>query len=139
VIALRAPLYLAPGIATALTAGLWLAQPAPPRASAPVLAVEPAPEPVGVRASSTETACDADAITAIVIRGQFTSLEHIHEGFAISFAGTNGRYTAFTDPRGYFEVRIPREDVAIDLCRLPADARRFSDDQMTLSYRLDFE
>jgi hypothetical protein len=140
VIALRVPLCLSLGIATALTTGAYLAQ-SSPQPSAPALAVaaDDDVDPLDIRIQSTERTCDADAISAIVIRGQFTSLGHDHEGFAISFAGTNGRYTAFTDPRGYFEVRIPRDDFGGNLCELPPSARSFRDDQMTLSYRLDFE
>ncbi|HEY5946415.1 MAG TPA: hypothetical protein VIV40_13020, partial [Kofleriaceae bacterium] len=92
-----------------------------------------------IRSHSIEHTCDADNVVAIVIRGQFTSHERLHEGFAISFAGTEGRYTAFTDRRGYFEVRIPHDDFVVDLCELPSDARSFSDESMTLRYRLDFE
>jgi hypothetical protein len=141
VIALRAPLYLELGIATALLTGAYLAQSSPPQPSAPALAVADTAddESLDIRTQSTERSCDADAISTLVIRGQFTSLDHQHEGFAISFAGTNGRYTAFTDQRGYFEVRIPRDDFAGDLCELPPSARSFRDDQMTLSYRIDFE
>jgi hypothetical protein len=139
VIALRASLGLDLGIATILAAGLFLMQPGPENPSAPALAVEPATEPLDIRTRSTEYSCDADDVTAIVIRGQFTSHEHTNEGFAISFAGTVGRYTAFTDQRGYFEVRIPREDFVGDLCKLPARAQTFSDTQMNLEYRLDFE
>lgn len=139
VIALRAPLYLDLGIVTTLIAASWLLQPPAPTSSGPDIAVEPAAEPLEIRSQSTGASCDADAITSIVIRGQFTSREHINEGFAISFAGTEGRYTTFTDPRGYFEVRIPREDYVGDLCKLPSDSLTFSDTQMNLRYRLAFE
>jgi hypothetical protein len=139
VIAFRASLCLELGIATILTAGLSLMPPATERASAPALAIEPQAEPLQIRSQSTERACDADHITQLVIRGQFTSHMPSHEGFAISFAGTVGRYTAFTDPRGYFEVRIPREDFVADLCKLSAKSTTFSDPQMNLEYRLDFE
>jgi hypothetical protein len=125
-----------------LVAGLSLIQLSDTEAaksSAPALSVEPPSEPLEIRSQSTERACDADDVTAIVIRGQFTSREHTHEGFAISFAGTVGRYTAFTDHRGYFEVRIPREDFLGDLCELPSKSSTFSDAKMNLEYRLDFE
>lgn len=139
VIALRVPLYLDLGIVTTLIAASWLLQPASPVHSGPDIAVEPAAEPLEIRSQSTEATCDADAITSIVIRGQFTSREHINEGFAISFAGTEGRYTTFTDRRGYFEVRIPREDYVGDLCKVPSESLTFSDTQMNLRYRLAFE
>jgi hypothetical protein len=139
VIALRASLCLELGIATTLVAGLSLIQPAQEPPSAPALAVEAPIDPLEIRSQSTERACDADDVTAIVIRGQFTARTPSHEGFAISFAGTAGRYTAFTDQRGYFEVRIPREDFVVDLCNLPAKSQTFSDPQMNLEYRLDFE
>ena len=137
-IALRAPLYLAPGIATALTAALFALRPAPQGPSAPELAVDPPTETTDIRSQSTEQACDDEDVSSIVIRGQF-SAEHPEEGFAISFAGTTGQYTAMTDKRGYFEVRIPRDDFRVDLCELPKTWKRFSDQQMTLAYRIDFE
>ena len=65
--------------------------------------------------------------------------EHAQEGFAISFAGSVGRYTAMTDPRGYFEVRIPRDDFEGDICALRLSHQAFSDDQMTLKYHIDLE
>lgn len=127
-----------------LAAGLSLIQPTASKPTAtkptaPALAVDLPSEPLEIRSHSTERACDAAGVSAIVIRGQFTSRTSSHEGFAISFAGTVGRYTAFTDPRGYFEVRIPREDFLGDLCELPAKSSTFSDPQMNLEYRLDFE
>jgi len=81
--------------------------------------------------------CDPEAVTAIVIRGQFSAAEP--QSFAISFGSTHGRYTAMTDRRGYFEVRIPREDFDGDVCQLPLTSKDFSDDQMTLRYRIDLE
>ena len=81
--------------------------------------------------------CDPEGITAIVIRGQFTAREP--QSFAISFGATQGHYTAMTDPRGYFEVRIPREDFDGDVCQLPLTSKDFSDDQMTLKYRIELE
>jgi hypothetical protein len=118
---------------------IQLALPAPEKLSAPALTVEPPIDSPDIRSCSTERTCDADDVSAIVIRGQFTSHEHSNEGFAISFAGTVGRYTALTDHRGYFEVRIPREDFVADLCKLPAKSQTFRDTQMNLEYRLDFE
>jgi hypothetical protein len=122
-----------------LGAGLSLSRPASENPTSPALAVEPATETLDIRSQSTEHTCDANDVTSIVIRGQFTSRTDPSEGFAISFAGTAGRYTAFTDRRGYFEVRIPREDFVGDLCTLPSKSLSFSDEQMNLKYRLDFE
>lgn len=139
VIAAAVPQYLSLGIATVLTTGIWLAQPPPAGPSAPSLAMETPREPVAIRSQSTEPACEAATITAIVIRGQFTARERTDDGFAISFAGSEGRYTVMTDPRGYFEVRIPREDFEGDPCNLPLDSHDFSDTQMTLQYRIDIE
>ena len=138
VIALRAPLCLDLGIVTALTAGLLLIAPSTAprvakctRASAPALSVTPPEEPLEIR-SQTRT-CDLDGVGEIVIRGQFTS-HRAKDSFAITF----GRYSAFTDPRGYFEVRIPRDEYAGDLCQLPS-RWDFRDDQMTLEYHLALE
>lgn len=138
VIAARAPQYLSLGIATVVTAGVGLVRQAPPP-SAPALEIAPPREPIAIRSQSTESACNPDAISAVVVRGQFTARERVDEGFAISFAGAAGRYTAITDPRGYFEVRIPREDFDGDPCHLPLDYRDFSDAQMTLRYRIEVE
>lgn len=137
-IAARAPQYLSLGTATLLAAGLALARSAP-APSAPALEMEPPREPVGIRTQSTEPACNPDAISAVVVRGQFTARERFDDGFAISFAGAASRYTAITDPRGYFEVRIPREDFDGDPCHLPLTYRDFSDAQMTLRYRIEIE
>lgn len=89
--------------------------------------------------SSNEPACDPNAISAVVIRGQFTSRQRAKDGYAISFSGTSGHYTAMTDSRGYFEVRIPRDDFEGDVCQLPLSHSDFSDAQMTLKYRIDVE
>jgi hypothetical protein len=137
VIALRVPLCLSLGIATAATAGLALARPTPPGPSAPDLPGHTPPEPLEMRWQSDSASCDPDAITAVVIRGQFTA--SVPQSFAISFGGASGHYTAITDDRGYFEVRIPREDFDGDVCRLPLRSKDFSDDQMTLQYRIDVE
>jgi hypothetical protein len=139
VIAPRVPVYFSIGIATAVTAGLAALRPAPPVPSAPELPTATPVEPLEMHWQDDGPACDRDAITAIVIRGQFTSRERSHEGFAISFAGSSGRYTAMTDARGYFEVHMPREDFAADPCALPLTYRDFSDKQMTLRYRIDVE
>lgn len=139
VIALRVPSCLSLGIATALTSGVFLVRPTPQAPSAPALAIATPREPLAMHWDSVAPACDPADVTAVVIRGQFTSRRHLDEGFAISFAGAQGRYTAMTDRRGYFEVRIPREDFGGDVCALPLVKRDFSDAQMTLEYRVDVE
>lgn len=137
-IAARAPQYLSLGTATLLAAGLALAPSSPPP-STPALEIAPPRDSVGIHAQSTEPACNPDEIRAVVVRGQFTARQPVDEGFAISFAGAAGHYTAITDPRGYFEVRIPREDFDGDPCHVPLTYRDFSDAQMTLRYRIDIE
>ena len=138
-IALRVPSCLSLGIATVLTSGLFLLRPAPQGPSAPEIAVATPREPLDMRWHANAPACDPGGVRAIVIRGQFTSRRDLDEGFAISFAGSSGRYTAITDRRGYFEVHIPREDIAGDVCQLPLAAHDFSDEQMTLEYRIELE
>jgi hypothetical protein len=139
VIALRTPVCFSLGIVTAATAGLAAALPTPPVPGGPELPTATPEEPLEMRWQSHAPACDRDAITAIVIRGQFTSRERSHEGFAISFAGSSGRYTAITDARGYFEVHVPREDFEGDPCDLSLTYREFHDEQMTLRYRIDLD
>lgn len=139
VIALRVHSCLSLGIASVLTSGVFLLRPTPQGPSAPALPVATPREPLAMHWESVAPACDPAAVTAVVIRGQFTSRRHLDEGFAISFAGTEGRYTAMTDRRGYFEVRIPREDFGGDVCALPLAKSDFSDEQMTLEYRIDVE
>jgi len=131
------------GIATTLAAATWLARPTPAPASAPAVedptpddAIEKQLPPQVARLHAT---CNPAEVTSVVIRGQFTSRAHQKEGFAISFAGSSGRYTAMTDRRGYFEVRIPREDFEGDVCNLPLRNNDFSDEQMTLKYTIDVE
>ena len=138
VIAVRAPQYRSLGIVTVLAAAAWVARPSPRPTSAPSIEAPTQPESLGMRWQHEEPVCDRDDVTSVVIRGQFTSPDH-HEGFSISFAGSIGRYTAMTDPRGYFEVHIPREDFEGDLCDLPLSFRQFSDEQMTLKYQIDIE
>lgn len=83
-------------------------------------------------------ACDADGITTVIVHGQFTSHETTNHSFAIQLPGKAGSFAAITDARGYFEMRIPRESFADDLCALDT-WHSFSDEQMTLRYFLDFE
>ena len=139
VIALRAPTCLSLGIAALFATGIWLAQPTPQAASAPNISAPPPPEQLGMRWQHQERTCDLDDVTSVVIRGQFASHEALEEGFTISFAGSSGQYTAMTDRRGYFEVRIPREDFDGDLCDLPHHYCAFTDQQLSLSYSIDLE
>lgn len=83
-------------------------------------------------------ACDTDGITTVIVHGQFTSHETTNHSFAIQLPGKAGSFAAITDARGYFEMRIPRESFADDLCALDT-WHSFSDEQMTLRYFLDFE
>lgn len=139
VIAVRAPLAWSLGIVTALGAGVLLMRPATPAPSAPAIDL-PVTTRTPVRIQQTQhepQPCMPSRITAVVIRGQFTAKDT--ESFAISFSGAQGQYTAMTDKRGYFEVRIPRDDFEGDLCDLPITDRDFSDDQMRLEYRIDVE
>lgn len=105
---------------------LPLAEPPPPMEE---LAIEPL---------SLQRACDADSITTVVVHGLFTSHETTNHSFAIQLPGKAGSFAAITDARGYFEMRIPRESFADDLCALDT-WHNFSDEQMTLRYFLDFE
>ena len=138
VIAAVAPYRLSLGIATVLAAAAWVARPAPPPIGAPNVETPDPVESLGMRWQHEEPMCDRDEVASVVIRGQFTSPDH-HEGFSISFAGSDGRYTAMTDARGYFEVRIPREDFEGDPCELPLHYRRFADEQLTLQYSIAIE
>jgi len=140
VIALRVPTCLSLGIASLLTAGIWLAVPTPQAASAPNISPPTPPEQLSMHWQHQEPAvCDLDEVTSVVIRGQFTSHERLQEGFTISFAGSSGQYTAMTDTRGYFEVHMPREDFDGDLCELPLHYGRFTDKQLSLTYTIDLE
>jgi hypothetical protein len=136
VIALRVPFLVSLAIAATATSAV-IAWPDAAGASAPELPTATPPEPLEMRWQSRAPACDPEGITAIVIRGQFSAAEP--QSFAISFGGAQGYYTAMTDKRGYFEVRIPREDFDGDICQLPLTSKAFSDEQMTLQYRIAIE
>jgi hypothetical protein len=139
VIALRAPFVVSLAIATAATAAAAVVavDAAAVTPSAPGLPTMAPPEPLEMRWQLRAPACDPHGIAAIVIRGQFSAA--LPQSFAISFGGAQGHYTAMTDQRGYFEVRIPREDFDGDICQLPISSKEFSDAQMTLTYRIDIE
>lgn len=129
--------------ATLLTAGVALSLPETRSpadyASLLPLAEPPAPtEDLAIEPMILHRACDADGITTVVVHGQFTSLEATNHSFAIQLPGKAGSFAAITDARGYFEMRIPRDSFADDLCALDT-WHSFSDDQMTLRYFLDFE
>jgi hypothetical protein len=93
---------------------------------------EPAMEPLDVR-----LACNDADITTVIVHGQYTSLAPM-DHFAIQLPTKIGTLAAITDSRGYFEMRIPRENVANDLCALDR-WHSFSDEQMTLHYFITFE
>lgn len=93
---------------------------------------EPAIEPMDVRLR-----CDSEGITTVIVHGQFTSLEPM-DHFAIQLPTKLGTLGAITDARGYFEMRIPRESFADDLCTLDT-WHSFRDEQMTLHYSISFE
>jgi hypothetical protein len=79
----------------------------------------------------------APDVTTVIVHGQFTSLAPM-DHFAIQLPTKIGTLAAITDSRGYFEMRIPRENVANDLCALDR-WHSFSDEQMTLHYFITFE
>lgn len=93
---------------------------------------EPAIEPLDLRLS-----CNDDDITTVIVHGQFTSLAPM-DHFSIQLPTKMGTLAAITDSRGYFEMRIPRENVANNLCALDR-WHSFSDEQMTLHYFITFE
>jgi hypothetical protein len=93
---------------------------------------EPAIEPLDMR-----LACNDADITTVIVHGQFTSLAPM-DHFAIQLPTKIGTLAAITDSRGYFEMRIPRDSVANDLCALDR-WHSFSDEQMTLHYFITFE
>jgi hypothetical protein len=101
----------------------------------PAFDIPPAPEPVAVRSSST---CDFEAPTTVVIRGSLRSRTHADNHFSIAFSGKRLTYAAITDAHGYFEVRIPRDDLADPLCGLPASGV-FDDDDVALRYHFGLE
>jgi hypothetical protein len=135
------------GIVTALTAGLAvsvLARPAGYPAGSPQLEEPPAADEPPIEPAALGPPCDADGITTIVVRGQFMARDGWRatsaatDQFAIQLPGKGGSYSAITDSRGYFEMRIPREDFTDDLCQLD-EWNTFSDDQITLHYFVSFE
>jgi hypothetical protein len=93
---------------------------------------EPAIEPLDLCLS-----CNDDDITTVIVHGQFTSLAPM-DHFSIQLPTKMGTLAAITDSRGYFEMRIPRENVANNLCALDR-WHSFSDEQMTLHYFITFE
>ncbi|HSD86194.1 MAG TPA: hypothetical protein VLB44_01725 [Kofleriaceae bacterium] len=135
------------GIVTALTAGLTvtaLVRPPGHPAGSPQLEEPPAADEPPIEPTALGRLCDAEGITTIIVRGQFMARDgwRAHsdaiDQFAIQLPGKGGSYSAITDSRGYFEMRIPREDFADDLCDLD-EWNSFSDDQITLNYFVEFE
>ena len=93
---------------------------------------EPAIEPLDLR-----LACNAEGISTVIVHGQFTSLAPM-DHFAIQLPTKIGTLAAITDARGYFEMRIARENFSDNLCALDR-WHSFSDDSMTLHYFISFE
>lgn len=126
---------------TLLVAGTALTRPQPcasadlpsllPLAEPPTTE-EPAIEPLDLR-----LACNDSDITTVIVHGQFTSIAPM-DHFSIQLPTKIGTLAAITDSRGYFEMRIPRENVTNDLCALDR-WHSFSDEQMTLHYFITFE
>jgi hypothetical protein len=147
VTALRVPTVGVLGLITLLTGGLaaskLLTHRCPHAAGSPELAEpppadEPAIETQPRLRDPIEAACEAPDIRNVVLRGQFIAHRPAVDHFAIQLPGKSGNYSAITDARGYFEMRIPREDFAEDLCNLDW-WHSFSDESMTLQYIVDFE
>jgi len=117
------------GIAT-VSLALWAVPPTIPSAAPPPLEIAPAPEPIDVHAD-----CDAQDLTTIVIRGRLVSRASTDNHFSVALPGRHHLYGAITDGRGYFEMRIPRDDYFDELCL----SKGFEDPQMTLQVRCHFE
>jgi len=117
------------GIAT-VSLALWAVPPTIPSAAPPPLEIAPAPEPIDVHAD-----CDAQDLTTIVIRGRLVSRASTDNHFSVALPGRHHLYGAITDGRGYFEMRIPRDDYFDELCL----SNGFEDPQMTLEVRCHFE
>lgn len=113
-----------------------------PHAGSPELAEPPAddPAPQALQTARDPGAmdCESPNIKNVVLRGQFIAHTSVVDHFAIQLPGKSGSYSAITNSRGYFEMRIPREDFADDLCNLDW-WHSFSDESMTLQYIVDFE
>jgi hypothetical protein len=145
VTALRVPTVGALCLITALTAGLAARKltASCPHAGSPELAEPPPADEPAIETQPrlhdpVMAACEAPNIRNVVLRGQFIAHRPAIDHFAIQLPGKSGSYSAITDARGYFEMRIPREDFAGDLCNLDW-WHSFSDESMTLQYIVDFE
>ena len=127
--------------ASLLTAGTALMQP-PAQQPADVASLLPLAEPPTTEEPAIEPfdirlACNDADITTVIVHGQFTSLVPM-EHYAIQLPTKTGTLAAITDSRGYFEMRIPRDGFAENLCGLDR-WHSFSDEQMSLHYYLTFE
>jgi len=109
-----------------------------PELAEPPAADEPALDTRAQQRDPVASGCESPNIRTIVLRGQFIAHRSVVDHFAIQLPGKSGSYSAITDARGYFEMRIPREDFADDLCTLDL-WHSFSDESMTLQYIVDFE
>ena len=144
--AIRAQSIGALSLVTLLTGGLSVATLVrhSPHPGSPELAEPPTDDPTP-QAQQTAAAdpsrpldCESPNIKNVVLRGQFIAHTSVVDHFAIQLPGKSGSYSAITNSRGYFEMRIPREDFADDLCNLDW-WHSFSDESMTLQYIVDFE
>ncbi|HUS33377.1 MAG TPA: hypothetical protein VMZ53_32970 [Kofleriaceae bacterium] len=146
--ALRVPTLGALGLVTVLTGGLAatkLVRHCPHAAGSPELVEPPAADEPTIETQARLhdpvelSGCEAPHIRNVVLRGQFIAHRtEVVDHFAIQLPGRTGSYSAITDSRGYFEMRIPREDFEGDLCNLDW-WHSFSDESMTLQYIVDFE
>jgi hypothetical protein len=135
VLAIRARHNL--GIVSVVTAALALAawprkphtQPAPGTAPAhPCAPFEP-------------PACDSSRVSSIILQGRVITPES-GAAHVLRFAELPAEYVARTQEDGTFELRVPRNALAVDPCALALrthSARTFTDGGMTVSYRLLFE
>ena len=142
--AFRVPTLGALALVTVLTGGLAIAKLArhcPHAAGSPELAEPPAGDEPKIETQPVlhdQTGCEAPNVRNVVLRGQFIAHQTEVDHFAIQLPGKSGSYSAVTDARGYFEMRIPAQDFEGDLCSLDW-WHSFSDDSMTLQYIVDFE
>jgi hypothetical protein len=127
-------------IVTATLAGLAVPRNCP--ASAPAMPA-PSPEPVAMRETIVSSiACDDPSVQTVVFKGRFehaSGIETLHFQFAEM---PRGYAVMMTGASGYFEVRVPREELGIvDLCTLPTSGNTaaFKDAQLSVEYALQFE
>jgi hypothetical protein len=145
VTALRVPTLGTLGLVTLLTGGLSVATLVRhiPHAGSPELVEPPAADEPNVETQPrlhdpSAVGCESGNVHNVVLRGQFIAHRPAIDHFALQLPGKTGTYSAITDARGYFEIRIPADDFDGDLCSIDW-WHSFSDDSMTLQYIVDFE